>query len=455
MTLIFRTATLLLVLLFCDSCQKQIRTTTPTDTQPTDSTGAVVDSTINHTDSLAIFSFSPDSGVIGTEIRILGSGFDTTASKNVVWVNATPAMVLNATKTMLSVQVLEGSTTGHITVIANGDTAFSTTNFQVVADSISPGPIHNTGTWVRKADRPVQPEPFSTDAAFAIDDLGYLLIRNALWSYNPATDNWRQEMGIPSLPYNKEFRFSFIINHIAYVGLGASLPGELFLDLSKNYNEVWAYDAQTKLWTRKKDFPGAPRVAAFGFALNGVGYMGGGDTSNANLSQANDFWKYDPVTDEWTRLANVPFEHTIGISGVNIGNKAYVLEAGAGNPTAPVLARDNVALWEYDSQKDKWIGKASFAAVDMPVVSATLFELAGSIYVAFGRFDKNGTGNSVKEDFWAWNPQTNKWNKKADVGGGIRWFGVGFSVKGKGYIGGGTMAAYGSTKQDFWAYTPE
>jgi N-acetylneuraminic acid mutarotase len=63
-----------------------------------------------------------------------------------------------------------------------------------------------------------------------------------------------------------------------------------------------------------------------------------------------------------------------------------------------------------------------------------------------------GTGedlNNVFNDFWEYDPSTDAWTEKANVGGTARWAAVGFSIGSKGYIGTGS-----GTHEDFWEYDP-
>ena len=208
------------------------RITLSDDFSSPDSKGTSPDSAItNIPDSLTLISFSPDSGKAGTQVQIVGSGFDTIANKSLVLINTTIAKVISATKTVLTVQVADGSTTGKITVIAYGKKVVSHTNFTVLKDSVPP----NSNTWIRKADE-------------SLDD---------------------------------------------------TLSG-------RNYREVWEYNSAQDKWTQKRNFPGAPRVVPFSFAVNGYGYMGGGDTTNANYDMTYDFWQYDPAADSWKRLHDFP-----------------------------------------------------------------------------------------------------------------------------------------------------
>ncbi len=84
-----------------------------------------------------IAGVSPASGVVGTSIIITGSNFSTTPSANFVKFNGVDATVSDATKDGIIAIVPVGATTGKITVIANGKTATSPSDFTVLVTSIS------------------------------------------------------------------------------------------------------------------------------------------------------------------------------------------------------------------------------------------------------------------------------------------------------------------------------
>jgi N-acetylneuraminic acid mutarotase len=61
----------------------------------------------------------------------------------------------------------------------------------------------------------------------------------------------------------------------------------------------------------------------------------------------------------------------------------------------------------------------------------------------------------MEKDFWEYDPALNTWTKKADFGGGVRWYATGFGIGSKGYIGTGGSTQYGITVQkDLWEYDP-
>ncbi|MCU0352075.1 MAG: hypothetical protein MUF43_14805, partial [Flavobacterium sp.] len=61
--------------------------------------------------------------------------------------------------------------------------------------------------------------------------------------------------------------------------------------------------------------------------------------------------------------------------------------------------------------------------------------------------------SSGNKDFYEYDPMTNAWTKKADVGTVMRSTGVGFSVGNKGYIGMG-FEGYDTRKKDLWEFDP-
>lgn len=78
-----------------------------------------------------IQSFSPETGPIGTEIVINGTGFDPGLSNNLVWFGAVKGQVLTATTTSLRVKVPLGATYQPIVVTVAGKSAASRMPFHV------------------------------------------------------------------------------------------------------------------------------------------------------------------------------------------------------------------------------------------------------------------------------------------------------------------------------------
>lgn len=78
-----------------------------------------------------ITSFSPQSGIVGTPVTVVGTNFSTTPTDNIVYFGATKANVTAATATQLTVTVPVGATYKPITVEVNARIAYSATPFIV------------------------------------------------------------------------------------------------------------------------------------------------------------------------------------------------------------------------------------------------------------------------------------------------------------------------------------
>ncbi|WP_416867114.1 MAG: IPT/TIG domain-containing protein [Imperialibacter sp.] len=78
-----------------------------------------------------ISSFSPDNGIAGDTVTILGENFSNLAEENIVKLNETTATVISATPTGLVVRVPATASTGKISVTVNGQTGISDIAFTV------------------------------------------------------------------------------------------------------------------------------------------------------------------------------------------------------------------------------------------------------------------------------------------------------------------------------------
>lgn len=93
------------------------------------------DGTGNPEAVLAITSFTPSSGPVGTQVTITGAEFSATPGDNVVRFNGTAAEVISSTETQIVATVPEGATSGAITVTVCESTATSDTGFTVTDDA--------------------------------------------------------------------------------------------------------------------------------------------------------------------------------------------------------------------------------------------------------------------------------------------------------------------------------
>lgn len=122
----------------------------------------------------------------------------------------------------------------------------------------------------------------------------------------------------------------FAINSLIYAGTG-------FTNSQDIKSDMWRYDPAQNSWTQQADFGGGFRSNAFGFALNGKGYVGGGTNGGASA----DMWCYLPSVNRWTSVASFGGGPRLNTWCFTLGNRAYV---GGGSDQNGSLMND---CWEY------------------------------------------------------------------------------------------------------------
>jgi N-acetylneuraminic acid mutarotase len=250
---------------------------------------------------------------------------------------------------------------------------------------------------------------------------------------------------------------------------------------------IWWYST----WTRKKDFPGSPRHNAVAFEINDKGYFGTGLTNIGN-PYLNDFWEYDPATDQWTQIASLPGDARASSVAFTINGMGYV-GLGTTKFFEYYINDDNnyyKDFYSYDPLSGSWTRIADFQAPDR--YSAAAFTKGNMAYVGTGWWGDDGPSGSskVSKDFWRLDPLANSWTQipnfptstDAAVGFNIdtigyvyaynslyklngskweklqavsltAWENIAFSIKGKAYFGLGLPHQDGGTNA-LWEYDP-
>ncbi|MFD0794189.1 Kelch repeat-containing protein [Mucilaginibacter litoreus] len=299
------------------------------------------------------------------------------------------------------------------------------------------------GLWKQLADFPGLGRVRSF--GFSIAGKGYILGGNAqsgfnshllndLWEYDPVADHWTQKADYPGQA--GEYIRGFVINGKAYVGTGFGqrliIPGD---DKPQNI-DFWEYDPANNEWTRKANFAGEERESVISFAVNNVGYMGLG-TNDDYSKNYKDFWKYDVAADKWTRVADYPGQGSFGMIGFALNGMGY---AGLGGAWPDVAAND---FWKYDATADKWSQMADFSG-DARAFSG-YFVAGAEVFAGMG-----STLAGTVDDWYRYNPETNKWLKSTYLPGPARYDMINFTINGIGYIGTGNPGLL----KDFWKFTP-
>lgn len=214
----------------------------------------------------------------------------------------------------------------------------------------------------------------------------------------------------------------FSVGNIGYISNGTGYD--------KYRKDSWAFNPARNTWTRVADFPDGNRREAVSFSIGNKAYVGYG-TNTDTFSSMRDFYEFDPETNKWTRKADIPLLSNNNAVGLTLNGKGYII---TGDFSKQVL--------EYDPVKDHWTEKKDFPGEER--TAAAGFVINGKGYIAGG-----GPGPLQGfVDLWEYDASVDKWTRKADMKP-IGYEGIGFSVKGKGYVG-NTNWAY----KQLWEYDP-
>ena len=294
-------------------------------------------------------------------------------------------------------------------------------------------------TWTKLNDVTMGKRERAT--GFSIDSIGYLcggvdtaeIIHKDLWAYNPQSDSWTQKANLPGSP--RRDAISFVINDFAYVGSGMdSLSGPT----GNTLKDFWRYNPITNSWSAVADFPGAGGQGVYfatGFSVAGKGYLCGGKIGPNMYS--SQLWEYKPSNNQWMQRANFPGGVRYQMLSFVIGSKAYV---GMGTDQN-IFKKD---MYCYNPGANNWEPIAQFPAYER--ASATTFTLEGRGFVCLGN-----TGGLLK-DLIEYNPQTDAWTLRPEFGGSARKGAISFVIGNKAYVG--TGKGVSGKKASWYVYAP-
>ena len=89
-----------------------------------------------------------------------------------------------------------------------------------------------------------------------------------------------------------------------FLGLGKG-EGNVLL------NDFWEYSLENDFWIQREDLPSHPRESALSFQVNGFGYMGTGEGKDSTL---RDLWRYDTLSNSWSKTLDFQFPLTHGMA---------------------------------------------------------------------------------------------------------------------------------------------
>ena len=212
-------------------------------------------------------------------------------------------------------------------------------SYSVIADSYRYSPATNSWT-------PIAPLPQGRQDASAVSDGTYIYILGGNSSFigTPTTTMFRYDPGMDAYQAMASFNTPTTAQAAAYLNgkiyrIGGCANG----NCGAMDNSVEVYTISTNSWASAADYPiGAGLLAATSF--NGYVWAAGGTAGGTAKT-----YRYDPVSDTWddAAMADLPFTWTGGAEGLLDGQ--WILAGGYVNHSMARMA------FSYDPVTNTWI----------------------------------------------------------------------------------------------------
>lgn len=246
--------------------------------------------------------------------------------------------------------------------------------------------------------------------------------------------------------YSQTFEWEMVENHLGVSrddGVAFAIKDNIYYG-SGNHggflqsNIFHKYNILTATWSLSAVFPGVRRQYARASVIAGKGYLYGG--IDLNSIPLNDLWEYDPLTDSWTELAELPAAPRWQAASFVLNEELYY---GTGRDWT-IIYND---FWKYNPTNDAWEQLSSLPKT--PCYETVSFALYDKGYLGVGR-DCTGV---FLTDFWRYNPRTDEWVQTEDFPADARYYAKAESYGGYGIVGSG-QNQFSEMLNDFYAYDP-
>ena len=325
-------------------------------------------------------------------------------------------------------------------------------------------------------------------SCFVIDDKAYFVAGRTYikseaylldtWQFDPETNSWKQFASVPAEKgryYGVGFSATAADGKTkGYYGTGLGKSGECFRDFYEFDPEGEStvpvistqgdttYKKLPGTWSATDSLPGEPIYGMVGFTINGVGYIGAGQTKN--LGYANTYYRYDPNAadgEKWKVVEYInPAKRCYGSVFV-IDNRAYIVGGISNGNYVRDLERFDPSFekGEYRWYKITQDFVPDYRNSDYAKVyreQAAAFSINGRGYLCCGKY------GSAKSDVWEYIPFAGRdnmgiWSEVCSFEGSQRYACQGFATsKGVGYVGTG-MVGTGQNQfyDDVWEFHPQ
>jgi N-acetylneuraminic acid mutarotase len=300
-------------------------------------------------------------------------------------------------------------------------------------------PDTEEGNWVRRGQ--FDPAARTAAVSFVINDTAYVgtgynkdLLDNPgtvvkgcmkdFWKFNiPATETgnyyWSQVATLPG-DYRSQ-AVGFNVGNKGFVGTGLNSDGTYLKDF-------WEFNGST--WTSRADFPLTARIDAVGFGLNGKGYI----TTGYDGSTLKDIAAFDTLSKTWTStgIPTLGGDKRRGAIAMVYANKAYIVTGYSSSAPTYDMFAFNGTNWE-EKERIQNVKDDSFDDdyTDINREYGVGFVIGDYGYISTG---DNGSANTKT---WRYDVKADRWTRRTayESTRSSRSRAVGFTVKGRGFVG--------------------
>ncbi len=256
--------------------------------------------------------------------------------------------------------------------------------------------LPGSDTWVQRAPLP-GPERYGT-SGFSVNGKGYVLAgwgTSALtdvWEYDPIADSWTQKSSFPGAA--RYTHVSVGVGNKAYVGLG----------YNPWMNDWWEFDPIADTWTQRAPLPGAGRQSCGAFVIDGNVYVtvGASDVNNITATLHTELYRYTPANDTWTLRSPFPalgraIPYCFSFDGVG-----YVIGGSTGDANGHSVLND---AWAYSPLSNGWYQLGLFPGIPMYGGFACTTSLNAYIGTGSTAISNSSWGaTSLTPAFWEYSP---------------------------------------------------
>lgn len=209
--------------------------------------------------------------------------------------------------------------------------------------------------------------------------------------------------------------------------------------------------------------PFSGREGVISFAIDEKIYVGLGKDGTGKM--LSDFYEYDLTKNSWSRKADFPGLPRRNSSSFVINGIAFVglgFRGGSDQSNPNSLTNEGQDFWKYDPSTNKWTQITTFPGAGRAFAAS--FSIGGKGYISSGESTKNwgNVRHTYYSDTWEFDPTTELWVQKAPFGGGLRSRVTNLSISYKGYIGGGKIlepsvgyyTGQTTDANDLWEFDP-